>query len=371
MSLVKLREMIYLKQTISLLLVIVILAGLNSPKIYSEVAKEDKIVVLTQMELLAGVLTQTTEKWDKTLPANGYDNDYYIELKTFFKPYKNHQAVKLANQLIKENRFTYDAIPRFATQLSELPSLKAVNGYGLDLKNRTGDLKRLEAFRVAMLELAIKSKFKRNFYDKHKDFYEEYISIVKASLSTSVSQSVEELFGYKGYNNILVLACGLKSAGLGYSAMNTNSKGVVTVYSTLIPSIQAGHLKFLVDETLLIHEFAHAYVNPLTAKHAQQITSLNINRLYEPVKEVLAEQAYVGVDSFINESILYGVMAYFRKKEEHVLFSNFVKKKESTGFYLTSFIVRQLEDYEANRDIYPSFDDFYPVLLQRMSEVLI
>lgn len=184
-----------------------------------------------------------------------------------------------------------------------------------------------------------------------------------------IRQTVEVLFGDKGYKNIMVLACGLKSSGLGYSTMNTNTKGAVTVYSTLIPSIQAGHLKFTIDETLLMHEFAHAYVNPLTVGHAQQITDLNINRLYEPVKEVLAKQAYKGVDSFINESILYGLMAYIRKKEDDVLFSNFVKNKETSGFYLTLFIVGQFEDYEANRDLYPTFDVFYPVLIQRISEV--
>lgn len=147
-----------LKQVISMILAMVILASNSSPNGYSEVSKEDKIIVLSQMELLAGVLAQTTEKWDKTIHASGSDNDYYIELKTFFKPYKNHQAIKLVNQLIKENRFTYDAIPRFATQLSELPSLKAANGYGSNLENRIGDKKRLEAFRVALLDLAIKSK---------------------------------------------------------------------------------------------------------------------------------------------------------------------------------------------------------------------
>lgn len=166
----------------------------------------------------------------------------------------------------------------------------------------------------------------------------------------------------------MVLACGLKSKGM-YSATNTNSKGVVTVYSTLTPAIQAGHLQFRVDETLLMHEFGHAYTNRLTAAHSKQIESLNIDRLYQPMKAVLAEQAYIGVESFINESILYGMMAYTRKKDENPLFENFVKGTEASGFYLTSFIVEQLGDYEANRDLYPSIDEFYPILLQRMSEL--
>ena len=35
---------------------------------------------------------------------------------------------------------------------------------------------------------------------------------------------------------------------------------------------------------------------------------------------------------------------------------------------MTSFIVEQLEEYATNRDTYPKFTDFIPVLLDRLAE---
>lgn len=357
-----------MKRFLVMVLVFSLVIGLANDISFSVTKEKNNVIVLSQMELLAGILTQTTEVWDKTLPSNSGDNDYYIELKNFFKPYKNHKAIQLANVLIKENRFTYNIIPLFAINLTELPSLKVRDKYGKELTDRIGDSKKLESFRLAMLDLAIESKFKEKFYDKHKDFYEEYRTIAKASLTQSVELYVERLFGDKGYNNIIILACGLKTTG-AYSATFTDTNGNKTVYSTLSPIIKTGFMQFAVNESLLVHEFGHAYVNPLTIKYSKLIMEQDINKLYLPVEDKLKQQAYVGLDSFINESILYGLMVYVIKQEGNPFYINIAKDMEKSGFYLTSFIVDQLEDYELNRNQYSTFDEFYPVLIKKISTV--
>lgn len=357
-----------MKRFLAIVLVFSLVLGSANGSSFTVAKDENGVIVLSQLELLAGILTQTTELWDKTLPSKSNDNDYYIELKNFFEPYRNHRAIQLANELIKENRFTYNAIPLFALQLSELPSLKVRGKYSKELIDRIGDTQKLESFRLAMLDLAIKSKFKEKFYDKHKDLYEEYRVIAQASLTQSVELYVEKLFGDKGYNNLIVLACGLKTTG-AYSTTFTDSNGDKTVYSTLSPMIHAGYLNFVVNETLLIHEFGHAYVNPLTIKYSNLIAEQDIKRLYIPVEDKLKKQAYVGVDSFINESILYGIMVYVMKQDGDPLYINLADDIENSGFYLTSFIVEQLEDYALERDVYPTFDEFYPVLIKRISNI--
>lgn len=357
-----------MKHFLVIVLVFALILGSVTDIAFSATNEENNIVVLSQMELLAGILTQTTVPWDKKLPTKSNDNDYYIELKKFFEPYRNHRAIQMANELIKDNRFTYNAIPLFATQLAELPSLKVRGEYSKELTNRIGDTKKLESFRVAMIDLAIKSKFKERFYDKHKDFYEEYKIIVKASLTQSIELYVEKVFGDKGYKNIIVLACGLKTTG-AYSSTFTNINGEKTVYSTLSPIIQAGFLNFEVNEAILIHEFGHAYVNPLTVKYSKLIEEQDIKRLYIPVEDKLKEQAYVGVESFINESILYGLMVYVIKQEENPIYNKLAEDIEKSGFYLTSYIVEQLEDYALKRNVYPSFDEYYPVLIKNISKI--
>lgn len=36
------------------------------------------------------------------------------------------------------------------------------------------------------------------------------------------------------------------------------------------------------------------------------------------------------------------------------------------GFYLTTFVVEQLEHYRANRSLYPTFQDFVPHLFDQL-----
>ncbi len=44
-----------------------------------------------------------------------------------------------------------------------------------------------------------------------------------------------------------------------------------------------------------------------------------------------------------------------------------IRDHESKSFYLTTFVVKQLEEYRTNRDRYPKLTDFIPVLLDRLS----
>ena len=220
-----------------------------------------------------------------------------------------------------------------------------------------------------MKDLAVKSKFKKNFFDKHKDFYDEYITIAKSGMRFSARKTVHDLFGDKGYRNVIVLGCGF-SCGDAFSATVTDKNKKVLVYSTITPKLGSGHLSFYLDEALLAHEYGHAYVNPLTAKYQKEIKTLKLSRFYEPQKEVLALQAYVGVESFINESILYGLMAYIKRRDDDDYFyERFVQNKIKSGFTLTPFIVEQFTDYEANRKKYKTFDDFYLVLIRRMAKL--
>lgn len=76
-----------------------------------------------EMELLGGVLSQTS--WIKNHGPAGFGNEYFRALQTFFAPYKNHEAVRIAEALTKSG-FTYDAPPGFVCHLGPLPELELI-----------------------------------------------------------------------------------------------------------------------------------------------------------------------------------------------------------------------------------------------------
>ncbi|MGI6645214.1 MAG: hypothetical protein ACOX5D_00795 [Limnochordia bacterium] len=81
--------------------------------------------ILPEMELLAGVLTQTT--WMERRGPRGPGNEYYRALKEFFAEYQDHEAVAIAQRLT-ERGFTYDAPPALICHLGPLPELASLGG---------------------------------------------------------------------------------------------------------------------------------------------------------------------------------------------------------------------------------------------------
>ncbi|MGB4251315.1 MAG: hypothetical protein WBK16_11530, partial [Limnochordia bacterium] len=110
--------------------------------------------ILPEMELLAGVLTQTT--WMERRGPRGPGNEYYRALKEFFAEYQDHEAVSIARRLT-ERGFTYDAPPAFICHLGPLPELPLLVEYNDYLVERAGGRDVLEEFRLALVDLAEQS----------------------------------------------------------------------------------------------------------------------------------------------------------------------------------------------------------------------
>lgn len=73
---------------------------LNSKQIKPIVLKPTENVyveILPRVELLSGVLTQTTWMKENGPYTNG--NEYFRELEKFFSKYKDHPAIKIAQKL--------------------------------------------------------------------------------------------------------------------------------------------------------------------------------------------------------------------------------------------------------------------------------
>ena len=115
-------------------------------------------------------------------------------------------------------------------------------------------------------------------------------------------------------------------------------------------------------ESLALHEWGHSFVNPALAKHAALVRQLE--PLFRPVREVMRQQAYGSVETFLNEQVLraattlasgdlYGPEARARD----------LAYNEKRGFYLTAFTVAELERYRTTRDKYAGLGEFVPELL--------
>src|SRR5690606_7911744 len=137
------------KRRVLLVVVFLMLAAVSSTALAA-------LKILPEMELLAGVLAQTS--WIEKRGPRGPGNEYYRALKEFFAEYQDHEAVSIARRLT-ERGFTYDAPPALICHLGPLPELALVVEYNDYLVERAGGRDVLEAFRLALVDLAEQSNF--------------------------------------------------------------------------------------------------------------------------------------------------------------------------------------------------------------------
>lgn len=298
----------------------------------------------------------------------GEGNQYYQDLKKFFEPYKNHDAIKIAENLTKQG-FSFDAPPNFILSLGELPNLEVRNGYSDYLINRSGGEDVLEKFRLALIDLAIKSNF-TDFFEQNRPNLESYLNnTVKNLDTTKVINWMRDFYGWSGDDFYTVFAPAMFPGG-GYGATITLADDRNEIYQIIRENGTSNSIPVFMKgmslELLTLHEWGHAFVNPSVEENMDLVHRLNLIKLFEPVEEIMMMNSYGSVETFFNEQILrgvtslaakdlYGDPSFWAEKREHI----------GRGFYLTDFTIKQLEYYEENRDKYKTFKDFVPYLLEQ------
>lgn len=162
---------------------------------YPDLSSNLHIEIKPEIELLAGVLSQTS--WMKVSGPYKRGNSYFRELSSFFAPYKNHEAIKIAEELTQTG-FDSDAPVNFILSLGPLPNLEPVNGYSDYLIGRGGGSEKLESFRKQMVKLAKESNFEE-FYQQRCTYYGNLLNYnVRGFDGIRIITWLQNFFGAKG-----------------------------------------------------------------------------------------------------------------------------------------------------------------------------
>lgn len=327
---------------------------------------ECPVEIMPQMELLAGVLTQTS--WIKDRGPSGEGSEYYRALKAFMEPYSGHEAVKIAQQLTSRG-FSYDAPPCFACHLGPLPDLEPVAEYSQYLVNRAGGRDILERFRLALRDLAKDSDFQGFLAKWDISLQECVVNSSRGFDRPKVEAWLTGFFGWEAAEFHVVLAPAMFPGG-GYGATVTTKDGRSVGYEIVRASGKSAGAPDLPGgqslESLTLHELGHYFINPSLGAYPEKVAGLE--PLFRPVASRMSDMAYPTVDVFLNEQVLRGATAvaqgdlYGEDACEREVSYN-----EQYGFYLTRLVAGELKDYASNRDKYPKFTDFVPDLLKRLA----
>jgi hypothetical protein len=146
-----------------------------------------------------------------------------------------------------------------------------------------------------------------------------------------------------------------------------NSNGQKEVYAVVGPNCEIDFLpvfdKNFIETDIVLHEFG----NPITDKYERKINDLKEKYYTVELQKTGKENGYEEWKDVFNELILRATTIKITEK----YFGKAQAKKNldweiSEGFGLVESILKILDEYEQNRNLYPTFDKFFPVLLERM-----
>lgn len=300
---------------------------------------------------------------------NNHNNFYKLKLKNNYKALKNHKAVAIFNTLSKKHNFNFNNVTDWVLQFDKFPKL-----------NKVREVINSDFFDESKGNYLIK-KFKKELISFNQDpLFQAYLADVKnmnEKVIHKVKQSntikhlptyLEKYYGSKLGSYNLILSPLVHSGGFN-SKFIANDK--IEAYAIIGPSGEIEHMPYFEKEYLemdmILHEFSHAFVNPLTEKFKNEIATIKEKYYTKSLQNVGKSQAYNKWKYLFNELIIRAITI-------RIAYKNFGTEKakalleyeKSIGFFLVENIVEILKEYENNRVKYPKFSEFYPILIERM-----
>lgn len=300
-----------------------------------------------------------------------------------FQKYKGHEAVKKLAALI--GRTGIDGPVGLILHYSELPMISI--RYQLDdniLKSfsETGDAQQgqseIHEFIVAFKDFYIQADVDA-FLAKHQAYYQRAIEDVKKNLPPD--HFIPTLERYYGQQNraYFLNPSPVLFPGFGFGKRIDTDEGLV-VFNTFGPfrsdPANPSQLPYHFDRAdrirdLSVHEFGHSFVNPITELPENRALIEQYAHLFEPLKAQMARQGYGNWWICVTEHLvrlgeIRIALALQDPQTADKLRHTFTGQR---NFVYLPQLESKIIEYEAKRDAYSSFGDFFPRLMEAFSEM--
>lgn len=287
---------------------------------------------------------------------------YKKEMLDYFADYSGHKAPQLLLETWKKGWGVDDPI-FFLLYLDE--DLHIKEGLPDGIIERGGGMEHLKKLAGAFRDYAQQSQFQNFFEHIQRPFYEQVLKQTAYNFHDfDVIKSMEHYYGGKAnsYNLILNLM-----GGYGNFGRAITSGKEVDLYAIVQTRLAAGDLPTFVPSAsltdLILHEFSHGFVNPAVDRYADRVATFD--SLYSPIEQSMKFQAYHSWHTVVNEHIVRtNVIRMIRNMYGDDLASKmFYRYEMGRRFIYIDALDRKLDDFEQQRDQYPSFSEFVPELL--------
>lgn len=355
----------------------------DSPKTENKSSKQEQQIVVEihpNIETV-GIILSLSDLGDYIIDNYSTKTKNYLFLKAFrdkFKDFKTHPAVLKANSLAIQNLLHFNHY-YYGLYFSPLPNFEQEQPLN-ELFLRHGSLTSAEA--EALLKdwnLSIKDFYKEakleDFFTSQKKIYTEIIDETKTTLPQGYVTIMADFFGSGGTDKYIVCPSAAVPHSFNFGPTLTKGDTTISYYITgpaydldtnTMPtdSIGFNDKEYIAD--LAIHEFAHSFVRFINNEKYQPLID-SLNEVI--VKEVTNVLGHGRVDMIVLSSAFEEHLV--RASEVMILKGlgkqDKVKQKLETdyqeGYILLNEFVKSLENYQKNRDKYPTLESYFTTLV--------
>jgi hypothetical protein len=197
--------------------------------------------------------------------------------------------------------------------------------------------------------------------------YKKIVDIV------DVKKNLEQYYGIeqKSYNVILAP---LIQAG-GYGIKIEDEEELDDIYCIMGPiDMNNNNLLFYIEDLpkyIEYHEFSHSFINPLVFKDRDKINkNYKLAKLFKEVQSDMQKNSIGTVETFLDEYIVRTAVArLINKYEGEDYYRRVIELEKENGFIYIEELCNSLENYENNRDKYPTFESYYDEIIKCLSNI--
>ncbi|MGD0667344.1 MAG: DUF4932 domain-containing protein [Bryobacteraceae bacterium] len=289
---------------------------------------------------------------------------YDKAIETWFAPYRDHQAVKLAHGL----DIGFESPMKLAVYVTDADSLAErvpFDAPGFHLC-QGWDAAKVRAFLNAARAFVVDSKFKE-FLTSQQPLYQATNVRVRAFVETKADLPwFSRFFGSSTLGRFAILP-GLANGSPSYAVRFVGPGGAEVIYA--IPGVwtldAAGLPLFNADwRSTVVHQFVRSYCGPLVDKFAPGMEK-SARRIYASVGDAALPHSSGNWKMVLDESLVRAVaVRYTIDHDGAAAARNLVRAESAHSFVWVGDLSNLLGQYEKDRQHYPTLESFMPRVAQ-------
>ncbi|MCQ2304645.1 MAG: DUF4932 domain-containing protein [Bacteroidales bacterium] len=296
--------------------------------------------------------------------------EYAAAVDNYFEPYKTHEVIALAKEY-HETAVSYDAVESYALHLvlpNDNQGLITIDSDFKEGGDKSFDRwteQQKQDFLAPLSDFYHKSHF-HEWYESTFPVRNQAVETFNSNIRPALDFSWFDTFFGPCENADLKIYLSFLVGGNNYGCSSQRIDGQ-NVFSPVIGCAQPDSLgnacyQIKIVLPIVIHEFCHAYCNPLNAKYWAKMEK-KADKVFELKKEELTWQAYGSSFTMMNETFVRScVIRYIMAHNPNADIKSLIANEKS--FLLTQTMVESLAQYEKQRNVYPDIESYMPQLIK-------